>query len=194
MVMLGVRSMKSCGRSMPADSTSAAVNTFTATGTSSEASSRLRAVTITSSRLAVAGWACACRFCVVTLSAPVHTSMNNRSFVFIYASPSSQFFAHDARTFHHGAQLRVRDVPRQVLHPAVRSDDDVARIDIGQCAANARCDLVRRLGIHVGKIEHAEQNLLVAQMAEHGAVEIGLRSLDRHLRAAALRQLRQERV
>jgi len=48
--MFGVSWMKSCGRWMPADSISAALNAFTATGTSCSDSSRLRAVTTTSSR------------------------------------------------------------------------------------------------------------------------------------------------
>ncbi len=44
-VMFGVSAMKSCGRRMPADSISSALKAVTATGTSSSASSRLRAVT-----------------------------------------------------------------------------------------------------------------------------------------------------
>ncbi len=48
-VMFGVSAMKSCGRRMPADSISCAVKALTATGTSSSASSRLRAVTTISS-------------------------------------------------------------------------------------------------------------------------------------------------
>lgn len=50
MVMFGVSAMKSCGRTMPADSISAALNALTATGTSWRDSSRLRAVMITSAR------------------------------------------------------------------------------------------------------------------------------------------------
>jgi hypothetical protein len=48
-VMFGVSAMKSCGRVMPADSISAALNALTARGASSCDSSRLRAVTTTSS-------------------------------------------------------------------------------------------------------------------------------------------------
>ncbi len=51
-VMFGVSAMKSCGREMPADSISAALNAVIATGTSSKDSSRLRAVTTISSKLA----------------------------------------------------------------------------------------------------------------------------------------------
>src|SRR6185436_5835421 len=193
-VMFGVRSMKSCGRSMPAAWMSAAVNTFTATGTLSEASSRLRAVTMTSSRLVALG-VCACRVGAVEHSAVVHASMIRRLLMFMCGSPKScQFVAHDARSLDHRAQLRVRDVAPQVLHAAVRRDDDVLCIDVRQRPANARCDLLRRLGSHVGEIEHAEQDFLARQLREHRAIEIGLRSLDRDLRAAAARQLRQERV
>ena len=47
-VMFGTSAMKSRGASIPADSIVCAVNTFTVTGTSSNVSSRLRAVTTTS--------------------------------------------------------------------------------------------------------------------------------------------------
>src|SRR6185369_1638111 len=49
--MFGVSITKSCGRWMPADSISCALNALTATGTSWRDSSRLRAVTTTSSRV-----------------------------------------------------------------------------------------------------------------------------------------------
>src|SRR5688572_16218290 len=194
-VMFGVRSMKSCGRSIPAAWISAAVNTFTATGTSSDASSRLRAVTMTSSRLVVAVGVCAGRSGADAQSAARHASIAKRLLMFICGSPKSrQFIAYDARPLDHGAQLRVRDFPRQIFHAAVGRDDDVLRIDIGQRATNARCDLLRRLCIHIGQIEHAEQDFFTGQFAEHGAIEIRLRCFDRHLRAAAARQLRQEGV
>ncbi len=87
-VMFGVRSMKSCGRSIPAASISAAVNTFTATGTSSDASSRLRAVTMTSSRLVVAAGVCAGRSGADAQSAARHASMTKRLLMFICGSPN----------------------------------------------------------------------------------------------------------
>ena len=48
-VMFGVSAMKSWGRRMPADSISCSLNALIATGTSNSDSSRLRAVTTTSS-------------------------------------------------------------------------------------------------------------------------------------------------
>jgi hypothetical protein len=45
-LMFGVSAMKSCGRSMPAASMTSAVKVLTATGTSSDNSSRRRAVTV----------------------------------------------------------------------------------------------------------------------------------------------------
>jgi hypothetical protein len=49
MVTLGINSMKSAGRSMPASLISWAVNGVTAIGTSCTFSARLRATTVTSS-------------------------------------------------------------------------------------------------------------------------------------------------
>ncbi len=49
-VMFGVSAMKSCGFSMPAAAISAAVNALICAGASTDASARMRAVTMISSR------------------------------------------------------------------------------------------------------------------------------------------------
>src|SRR5262249_44505694 len=108
--------------------------------------------------------------------------------------PLRQLGANNLRPGGHCAHLAVRDVPRQVLHPAVGCDDDVFGLDVRQRAADARGDRLARLDGHVGQIDRAEQDLLVRQPGEHGAIEIRLRRFDRHLIAAAVGELGQKRI
>ena len=53
---------------------------------------------------------------------------------------------------------------------------------------------LRRLDLRVGQVDAAHHHLLAVQRLQHRAVEMGLRGLDRHLPAAALRQLGQEGI
>ena len=62
-------------------------------------------------------------------------------------------------------------------------------LDVRQRAANARRHLFGGLDTHVRKIDHADHDLLALELAEHRAVELRLRGLDRDLLAAALREL-----
>ena len=74
-LMFGVSATKSCGRSMPAASISAAVKALIATGTSSDDSSRLRAVTMTSSQArSPQDCACAC----TPHASPAHSASMRR--------------------------------------------------------------------------------------------------------------------
>ena len=93
----------------------------------------------------------------------------------------SQFLAHDLRALDHRAHLSERHLARQIFQPAVRRHHDALRRNIGQRAADARRHRLRRLDLHVGQIERAEDHGLARQLLQHRAVEAGLRGLDRHL-------------
>ena len=109
-------------------------------------------------------------------------------FTDLYVAP--QFRPHDPRALHHRLHLAEGGFARQVFEAAVRGDDDVFGLAKGKRAADARRDGLRRLDLGRRQVEHAENDRLVRQLLQHGAVELRLRGLDRDLPAAAALQLR----
>ena len=167
-VMFGVRSMKSCGRSMPA---ACDVRRGEHVDRDRHVERGLVALARRDDDLLEAGRRGWClrrqRPAPYTQSAATAASMSSRLSMFICVSPMQSLassFAHDARAFDHGAQLRVGDFPRQVFHAAVRRDDDVlVAWTYGSARRMRAATCCGVSGIHVGKIDHAEQDLLAAQ-------------------------------
>src|SRR5688572_2177077 len=203
-VMLGVRAMKSCGRTIPADWISWALKAFTTTGTSSSVSSRLRAVTMTSSisvLCAMAGTATAAARIAATAvvrHVPLGVSMKVSAFR-VRLPPAAAGRARHLRAEHRGPgdhrlELSESDIPAQVLETAVGRDDHVFRAHEGQRAPDARRHGLRRLHVGTSEVEHAEHDLLAFERFEDRAVEVGLGGFEGDLLAVAARELRQERV
>src|SRR6185437_4140416 len=94
----------------------------------------------------------------------------------------------------HRLHLAESRLARQIFEAAVWGDDDVLRPAVDERAADARRHRLGRLDLRRRQIEHPEDDRLVRQLLEHGAIELGLRRLDRDLLAAAALELGQERI
>jgi hypothetical protein len=101
-----------------------------------------------------------------------------------------QFFADQTCARDHRPQLAHGNIARQILHAAVRGDDEVPGATCGvrrmRAATSSGVSFVRRQSIT------PEQSSCRAGGTPRGQVR--LRGLDRDLRTTAARELRQERV
>src|SRR5688572_21313693 len=189
---------------MPASLTIVSVNTLTVTGTSWKVSSRLRAVTMTSSisvLCAMAGIATAAARMPVTAverHVPLDVSMWV-SALRVRLQPDGtgrmgHLLADDGGPGDHRLELSGSDIPAQVLEAAVGRDDDVLRANEGQRAPDARRHGLRRLHLGAAEVEHTDHDLLAFECLQDRAVEVRLRGLERDLLAAAAGELRQEGI
>src|SRR5262245_9417180 len=160
---------------MPAAWIARSVNTLMVTGTSRNASSRLRAVTTTSS--SVVTDCCWASTSTDSIDASASSALNDATrplFVRIW-NPSRlmtrtfllaralHFGAHQASPCNHRFKLSKCHIPGQVFHAAIRCDDDVFGSYKLERATNARRNRFRRLDIQVGKIDNAENDLLALE-------------------------------
>ena len=91
--------------------------------------------------------------------------------------------------------MRNASCAGQVLHPAVRRDDEPLRPDDLERLADPAGDDLRRLGLGRAQVEHAQDDHLAREIGQStGGVEVGLRRLERDVGRAAVVQLAQERV
>jgi len=208
-VMFGTIATKSRGDSIPAASIACWVKTFSVTGTFWIVSSRLRAVTTTSS--SVVAWLCPQAewrtglhparppgpevFCATLRTCEPLWKLIIRIWR-RRSAPSARPRAAAARSARRPpSPAASRRRPRaQVFHAAIGCHQKIRRIDEGQRSADPVRHNLRRLDGVGTQVDDAEDNLLAGQRLEHGAVEARLRGLDRDLRAAALAELRQERI
>ena len=94
----------------------------------------------------------------------------------------------------HRLELAERPLARQVLHPAVRRDDEpLGRHDL-EGLPDPDSDDLRRLDLARTEIEDSEDDHLVGEVAEHLRVEIRLRGFEREVRRETVVELAQERV
>ena len=96
-----------------------------------------------------------------------------------------QFRAQYFRCLDHRLHLTEGDVAGQVLHAAIGRKDEILRLYVGQRAFDAGDYRVWRFHRQVGEVEATDYDLLPLEFREHGAVEFGLRRLNRHLLARA---------
>src|SRR6185503_16594034 len=145
---------------MPASLTSASVKTFTVTGTSWKDSSRLRAVTMTSSISVV------CAKAGSASTAAMDAASMNVSALCFRLDPDGPgngilcLRAEKSGTGDHRPELSVRNVPAEVLEAAVGRDDEVLGAHEWQRAPDARRDGLRRLDLGAAEVDHAEHDFL----------------------------------
>src|SRR6187200_1462904 len=166
---------------MPASLTSASVKTFTVTGTSWKDSSRLRAVTMTSSISVVCAKAgsastAAMDAASMEVDVPLDVSMNVSALCFRLDpdGPGNGILclrAENGGTGDHRPELSVRNVPAEVLEAAVGRDDEVLGAHEWQRAPDARRDGLRRLDLGAAEGDHAEHDFLSLERFQDGAVE-----------------------
>ena len=92
------------------------------------------------------------------------------------------------------SSLRKASVAREVLHAAVGRDDEPLGRNDGERGPDPAGDDLRGLGLARAQVEHAEQDRLARQVAQHLRVEPWLCGLERDVRRAAAVELAQERV
>src|SRR5690242_17836853 len=142
-VMLGTCAMKSAGFWMPAAAMACSVNTFTVIGTSRKDSSRLRAVTTTSSRAVLSAastgvaTAAPTRGQTIARINPETLSLDMEPPVVSERLRAFDLSAHDPGAGHHGRQLRIGHIAWQVLHAAILRHDDVLGRRVRQRATDA---------------------------------------------------------
>src|SRR5204862_2209413 len=94
----------------------------------------------------------------------------------------------------HRLQLSLSYVARQILHAAIRREDEPVLGDEPEGSAHSRSHDFRSLNVHVGEVETSKQDLFVREVGQDRAIEVRLRCFNGHLLAAAARELRKERV
>src|SRR6056297_345355 len=82
--------------------------------------------------------------------------------VLIVSSPS-RLGAQLGRGLRHGRQLAEGGRAAEVLHAAVGREQDALGVDVFQCPADPLLDRLYRLHLVRGKVQNAEQDLLVRQ-------------------------------
>ncbi len=112
------------------------------------------------------------------------------------SDPASEdeLLANEARAGDHRLELAERQLARQVLHPAVRRDDEPLRRHDLEGLTNPLSDDLRRLDLARAEIEDSEDDHLVGEVAEHLRVEIRLRGLERDVRRETVVELAKERI
>src|SRR4051794_11628048 len=93
----------------------------------------------------------------------------------------SELGAQDRRSTGHGAHLALGTRPRQVLHPAVGGAGDAGRWGGREGPAYPIGDQLGRLGLRVGQVDDAQDDVLVAEVLQDSQLETRLRGLDRDL-------------
>ena len=72
--------------------------------------------------------------------------------------------AHQLRSFNNCLHFSERNFAGQILHAAIRRDDDAFGLDVGQRAADPLRHDLRRFDCLVIQIDYAEQNLLICEL------------------------------
>src|SRR2546421_10741096 len=93
-----------------------------------------------------------------------------------------QLLSEELRTCDHRFELGERPLARQVLHPAIRRDDEPLGSYNRERLADPVCDDVRRLDLARAQVEDSENDRLVGEVPQHLRVETRLCRLERDVR------------
>src|SRR5215207_2972362 len=106
----------------------------------------------------------------------------------------AELFSDDARTGNHRLELVERALAGEVLHPAVRRENEPLRRHHRESSANPVCDDFGRLDRARAEIEDPKDDRLVGEIAQQLGVEVWLCRLEREVRRKAVAELAQKRV